>query len=366
MNRSKDQILRLSTKDISPWIPRVSAMEKLLKVLKKNKPVSIVVHNNPDPDALASATVLRFILKKEGYKGVRIFYDGLIGRAENQAMIKHLKIPLSQTKKMTSPKKRQFILVDCQPFTGNVTLPPDIKPIASIDHHREQRKTTQLPYFDIRPHYGSCSTIIYEYYSFFESSLPRDIATALFYAIFSETQGLGREGSEADKEAYFKLLPQISFSQLSKIQLPALSKDFIANLFRVLLNTFYYKNLAGVILDQLPYPDFVAEMADFLLRIKNISWSICMGSYKSQLLISVRTKNIHGNASKIIKKIIPPYGTAGGHDMIAGAQVKIKDEDKKKVMSIKKNILRKMLKELKHTHVHNLFKLITNEEFHLL
>ncbi len=340
-------------------------MEKLLSLIEKDKPLSIIVHNNPDPDSLASAMGLKVLLKKKGCKKVRIYYDGLVGRAENQAMIRILKIPLSRTKNMTFVKGRQFILVDCQPYTGNVTLPKGEVPVAAIDHHPLSRKTSRAPYQDIRPDYGACSTIIYEYYNILGIPFPRDVATALFHAISSETQSLGREGSQADEKAYLDLLPQISFSQLSKIQFPAISKEFIYHLSDVLVNTFYYKNFIGVILDQLPYPDFVAEMADFLLRIKNITWSVCLGTYGNLLYISVRTTNVDANASRVIKKIIPKYGTAGGHDMIAGAQVKIDRRRKKNIGAVKKEIVKKMLRELNHQTVKNLFRLVTNEEFSL-
>ncbi len=340
-------------------------MEKLIETLEKDKPSSIVVHNNPDPDSLASAMALKYLLKTKGYKRVRIFYDGLVGRAENQALIKTLEISLSKTKNMIPERERQFILVDCQPHTGNVSLPKGANPVAVIDHHPLSRKTSRIPYRDVRPFYGACSTILYQYFESSNTFLPRNVATALFHAISSETQNLGREGSEEDKRAYLNLLPKISFSQLSKIQFPAISKEFISNLSEVLLNTFYYKNLAGVILDQLPYPDFVAEMADFLLRIRNITWSICIGSYKCFMYVSLRTSNIDANASKLIKKIIPYYGTAGGHDMIAGAQVKIDRRRKKKIELIKKEIIKKMLRELNHQPIKNLFRLISNEEFFL-
>jgi nanoRNase/pAp phosphatase (c-di-AMP/oligoRNAs hydrolase) len=340
-------------------------MEKLFNTLEKDGPSSIIVHNNPDPDSLASAMGLRHLLRKKGYKKVRIYYDGLIGRAENQALINILKIPLSKTKNMTPVKGRQLILVDCQPYTGNVTLPQGISPIAIIDHHPLSRKTSKIPYRDVRPDYGACSTIIYEYYDLLDIPVPRDIATALFYAIFSETQSLGREGSQADKDAYLSLLPQISFSHLSKIQFPAISKEFVCNLSDALVNTFYYKNLTGVILDRLPYPDFVAEMADFLLRIRNITWSICIGSFKSYIYVSLRTKFIDANASKVIKEIIPSYGTAGGHDMIAGAQIKIDRRKKKRIKSIKKGIVRKIIKELNLHPVESLFRLVDNKEFSL-
>lgn len=338
-------------------------MEKLLDVLDKNKPVSIIVHNNPDPDALASSLALNRLLKIEGYKRVRIFYDGIVGRAENQALIRNLKIPLSRTKNMALKNDRQLILVDCQPYTGNVTLPEGIPPVAVIDHHPLSRKTSKIPFKDVRPDYGASSTIIYEYYKALNSPIPKDVATALFYAIFSETQNLGREGSPADKNAYLDLLPQVGFAQLSKIQFPAISKEFVSHLADALLNTFYYKNLSGVILDQLPYPDFVAEMADFLLRIRNITWSICIGSYGNLIYISLRTSNVDANASRVIKKVIPRYGTAGGHDMIAGARIKIDQRKKKGIDRIKKNIVKKMLRELNHSPVNSLFRLVDNEEF---
>lgn len=340
-------------------------MEELLHILEKDKPISILVHNNPDPDSLASALALKHLLKMKGYKRIRIFYDGLVGRAENQAMIRVLKIPLCKTKNMSPLKERQIILVDCQPYTGNVTLPKAGTPIAVIDHHPPSKKISRVPFRDIRPEYGACSSILAEYYEMSNILLPKDIATALFHAIFSETQNLGREGNQADKNAYLRLLPNISFSQLSKIQYPAISKEFVSNLSDVLVSTFYYKNLTGVILDQLPYPDFVAEMADFLLRIKNITWSICIGSYGNLLYVSLRTTNVDANASRVMKKIIPKYGTAGGHDMIAGAQIKTGRRKKKNLDRIKKEIVRKMLRHLNQQSVKTLFKLVSNEEFHL-
>jgi nanoRNase/pAp phosphatase (c-di-AMP/oligoRNAs hydrolase) len=165
----------------------------------------------------------------------------------------------------------------------------------------------------------------------------------------------------ADKKAYLELLPRISFERLSKIQYPSLSRDFISNLLRVLTSGFYYKHLVGVILEELPYPDFVAEMADFLLRIKNMSWSICLGSYQSLLYVSIRSKNIHANSARLLKRAIPKSGTAGGHELIAGARVRIDKMDSAEVQSLKRDIVRKVLRELYHGHIESLFNLVTNE-----
>lgn len=340
-------------------------MKNLFDIVDNKKPISIVVHNNPDPDALASAASLRFILKKMGYKSIRIHYDGLVGRAENQEVMKMLKVPLFLTANISLPKKKQFILVDCQPFTGNVTLPGGVVPIAVIDHHPKRKKTNQVPFLDIRPDYGACSTILYEYFSSFDIPIPTNIATALCYAISSETQSLGREGSPADKKAYVELLSRLSFSQLSKTQYPKLSKDFVSNLSRALLNAFTYKNLIGVVMEELPYPDFAAQMADFLLRVRGMTWSLCLGTYGDVLFVSIRTTNTQADASKIIKMIIPKHGASGGHDMIAGGQVKIDKSDRSRVRAIKNDVISRMVRALHMNDSPQIVKLISNEPFPL-
>lgn len=340
-------------------------MKKLLDILDKNKPVSLVVHNNPDPDALASAGGLRFILRKTGFKSIKIYYDGIVGRAENQEVLKVLDVSLFLTTKISSPQKHQFILIDCQPFTGNVTLPNGVVPAGVIDHHRRRRNTFKVPFYDVRPEYGACSTIIYEYFSSLDISIPTNIATALCYAITSETQSLGREGSRADKKAYIEMLSRLSFSQLSRTQYPQLSKDFVSNLSRALLNAFYYKNLIGVVMEELPYPDFAAQMADFLLRVRGMTWSLCLGTYKDVLFVSIRTTNNQADASKIIKKIVPRPGTSGGHDMIAGGQVKIDKSDRSKVRAIKNDVILRMIRTLHANGAPNIVKLISNEPFPL-
>jgi nanoRNase/pAp phosphatase (c-di-AMP/oligoRNAs hydrolase) len=102
-------------------------------------------------------------------------------------------------------------------------------------------------------------------------------------------------------------------------------------------------------------------MADFLLRIKNMSWSICLGSYQGLLYVSIRSRNIHANTARLLKRAIPKSGTAGGHELIAGAQVKIDKMDVAEVQTMKRDIIRKVLRQLYHGDIESLFNLVTNE-----
>jgi nanoRNase/pAp phosphatase (c-di-AMP/oligoRNAs hydrolase) len=341
-------------------------MDSLFETFSKGKAASIIVHTNPDPDALASALGLRYLLKSEGYTRVRVFYDGLIGRAENQAMVKVLNIPLHRISNIASIKNRQFVLVDCQPYAGNVSLPDGAAPVAVIDHHPRHKATSEIPYVDIRPEYGACSTIIGEYILECELSVPAKIASALVCGISSETQFLGREGSAADKKIYKESLTNASFELLSQIQFPKISKDFVNNLSDSLLNIVYYKNFIGVLMDELPYPDFVAEMADFVLRIKNMTWFMCLGAYQETLYISLRTSNLKADASRIIIKAISGEGSSGGHNIIAGAQIDVSREDEDDIQALGIKILRKMLKLLNHSKATELFRLSSDEKFPLI
>ena len=66
----------------------------LLSVIERPGPLVILPHDNPDPDALASAATLRYIAKTLAGKDAAIALGGFVGRAENRAMVRYLNIPL--------------------------------------------------------------------------------------------------------------------------------------------------------------------------------------------------------------------------------------------------------------------------------
>ena len=62
--------------------------------------VLILPHNDPDPDAISASLGLAYLLKEKYAITTNISYHGIIGRAENKALVHYLKTPL---KKITSP-----------------------------------------------------------------------------------------------------------------------------------------------------------------------------------------------------------------------------------------------------------------------
>jgi nanoRNase/pAp phosphatase (c-di-AMP/oligoRNAs hydrolase) len=95
---------------------------ELLKVCRGRSPILILTHNNPDPDALASAWALKIFLKEEAGIESKIAYGGILGREENRGLNKLLKIGAVRLRASQLKKFPYFALVDCQPGGGNNPL----------------------------------------------------------------------------------------------------------------------------------------------------------------------------------------------------------------------------------------------------
>src|SRR4029453_17240704 len=96
----------------------------LLSAIERPGPLVILPHDNPDPDALASAGALQFIAKSLLGKEATIALGGYIGRAENRAMVRYLNIPLVPVADLPLCDPGTIIaLVDTQPGRTNNSLP---------------------------------------------------------------------------------------------------------------------------------------------------------------------------------------------------------------------------------------------------
>src|SRR5512140_3237060 len=87
----------------------------LLQALDGPAPVVILPHDNPDPDALASAAALKYLLHELLDKEAVIAQGGIVGRAENRAMLTYLNIDLKPVSALTLSGGSLVALVATQP-----------------------------------------------------------------------------------------------------------------------------------------------------------------------------------------------------------------------------------------------------------
>ena len=131
----------------------------LLRVLGRPGPLLILPHDNPDPDAMASAVTLKYLVNRLLEKEAHIVLGGIVGRAENRAMRTYLNITLVPVSEVAFDDRVDVALVDTQPGRSNNSLPDGVVPTVVIDHHPAYAEYPGVPFLDLRDQYGATSTM---------------------------------------------------------------------------------------------------------------------------------------------------------------------------------------------------------------
>lgn len=303
-------------------VPPKSMLAGLLQALEGPAPLVILPHDNPDPDALASAAALKFLVQTLIGKETVIAQGGIVGRAENRAMLTYLHIDLKPVGELDLTGNVHVALVDTQPGRTNNSLPAGVIPTVVIDHHPAYDQYAGVPFLDLREEYGATSTILTEYVRESHIEIESKIATALFYGIMAETQDLGRESTPADIAAAQFLYPYANKRRLGKIENARVPREYFAAFHEAIERAQIYGNVVVSTLPAVQYPDMVAEVADFLLRLDEVEWACAIGRYNDFLHVSLRTTEREVNAGDILQQVLGSRW-AGGHDMIAGGRTRI-------------------------------------------
>lgn len=303
-----------------------SRVELLLDSVSGMSEICILTHTNPDPDAIASAYALCFLLTELTAVRCQMVYTGIIGRAENKALVRHLHHPFQQPSSTVFSGALPVVMVDTQPGAGNNKIALKSRLIGVIDHHPWRDETANADYHDVRADLGAACTILVEYLLAADVEISPVLATALFYGIKTDTRGLGRNAAPADTDAYYFLQPRINTEMLSDIEQAQVPVDYFRDFHRALGEARVFDRLVVSNLGPVRYPDLTAEIADLLLRLEGSHWVVCMGVYEDVLTISVRTRARSG-AGSLMRRIVGREGVWGGHGTLAGGQILLRGRD---------------------------------------
>lgn len=285
--------------------------------------ILILLHDDPDPDAIAGGEALRFLLQDQlDIKGT-IAYRGVIGRAENRALVDFLRPQCEELPDDWTPERREdqaVALIDTQPGNGNSPVSADDDVQIVIDHHSDREDEAGC-LRDVRPWIGASSTIVTQYLQAAALKPPMRVATALFYGIKTDTRALSRDTSAADVAAYFYLLEFVDVDALVEIENAQVPAAYFKSLSRAMQTACVYDGVVISYLGESDYPDLAAEVADLLLRLEDVRWVVCMGAYEDELHISVRARSDEADAEALARHIIGEKGTAGGRNTLAGGQI---------------------------------------------
>ncbi|MFC1856132.1 bifunctional oligoribonuclease/PAP phosphatase NrnA [Thermodesulfobacteriota bacterium] len=326
-------------------------IQKFADFIKTKQKIIILLHNNPDPDAIGSALGMKALFRTISKSKVKIVFGGIIGRAENRELIRRLKVRMTNINDIDLKRHHNIVMVDTQPNIGNNSLPKGIWPKVIIDHHPLKKIALKSVCCDVRVDYGSTSSIVLEYLKEFDVKIDKKLATALYYGIQTDTDDLGRDRSKNDADAMTFLYPLISHVTLSNIRHPRIPKDYYVHFHEAVNNACVYNDVLISDLKNKCTPEMIAEMSDFFLRMMGIRWVLCFGTHGEGLYFSLRTTARSLRAGTAAIRIAKGVGLAGGHHKSAGGRIGINDKSDEEIEEIKELIQVRFLKAIKRATV---------------
>ncbi len=305
-------------------VERAAILKKaheLLKVIKdmgKGK-LGIVVHNNPDPDAISGAMALKEIARTVGVDS-EIIYNGLIGHQENKAFVNLLDIDIERMEKYNPSKFSNLALFESAIPGVNNLLPPDAQVNIIIDHHPVATTEVKADFIDIQPEIGASATIMTTYLKELAIKVNSELATALLYGIRVDTQEFKKNTTQSDLNAAAFLYPLVDHEILSKIETPSMSTETLDVLGHAIKNRqvtgSYLISNVGSVRDR----DALPQAADYLLNLEGVTTTIIYGLTEDTIHLSGRSKDVRVNVGEVMREAFgEEHG--GGHAISAGAQI---------------------------------------------
>jgi nanoRNase/pAp phosphatase (c-di-AMP/oligoRNAs hydrolase) len=281
---------------------------------------SVLITVDPDPDAIGSAlAVKRLLWRKVASASIGIVRP--VRRLNNITMIRLLHLRLLPLYTISAKHFDKFVLVDGQPAHNDIFSEFDYAVV--IDHHPLTEKT-RVDFCDVRPEYGSTSTIMTQYLRAARIIPSKALATVLLYGIKTDTRNFERHTLVEDIMAFRYLFEYADHNILRKIEISDLSLSDTKIFHKAFERKHVVKDRIFAHLDKVSSSDILVEVAEFLLKIHDISWSIVSGIYCDDLIIVVRNDGCRKDAGKLLRREFGSLGCAGGHQAMGRAEIPLK------------------------------------------
>ena len=295
-------------------------IKELRAIVSDDDRIAIVLQDDPDPDAMASAMALRALLGRNK-QTTPIFAFSPVTRPENRTMVHLLEIEIQPATSEALAEFDKIAMLDVQPpYFGEKIKAADIV----IDHHPGYTAHNSL-FQDLRPKYGATSTIMTEYMISVDEHISERIATALLYGIRTDTVMLSRRVTDDDVLAFTHLYPIANYSLLRQFERPELPMQFAKILARAMRRLVVKDGTVVLNLGRVARDDLIVQMADFCLQFEGVRWVAVAGKLGANLVVALRN---HGNtrlqAGDVAKGLARDIGSGGGHRDMAKAVIPLR------------------------------------------
>ncbi|ELY61176.1 DHH family phosphoesterase [Natronolimnohabitans innermongolicus] len=312
------------------WFRRPPGV-RLKRLLGEHDEVAVLMHPNPDPDAMSCAMGIARIAESVETDAT-LQYAGEIRHQENRAFRTVLDLDLESVESSTQLAADAVVLVDHNTprgFAGSQS----VEPIAVVDHHPGNGAGTEFT--DVRTDYGAASTIVVEYLDDLGATMGAEngngltvspeLATGLLYGIQSDTNHLTNGCSRAEFDACATLFSGIDEDLLERIANPQVSDDVL----QVKATAITEKRVEGpfAICDvgEIPNADAIPQAADELMHLEGVTAVVVYGEYDGTIHLSGRSRDDRVHMGEALRRATSdvPMANAGGHARMGGGQVSV-------------------------------------------
>lgn len=320
--------------------PMVEKVKRLQEIVNPEDSLAILI--NADPDAMSAAMALKRFFWRKARK-IRVFHVNAIQRPDNLAMVKLLKIDQRHIRRLKVSEFTRWAIVDSQPHHHEAFGTRNFDII--IDHHLHC-EGCKARFMDIREAYGATATMMTEYLRAAKIKPSPRLATALFYGIKNDTANFIRDSLPNDLNAFRYLYPFANLNIVKKIESSEMTKKILSSYKMALDKVIITNNKAYVHMGTVSNPDTLVIIADFFMRLAEVTWSFASGIYQDKVIVILRNAGFRADAGKTAQRVFGHLGaSAGGHRSAARAEIPLEHivKEAKGVKQVERFIL-KLLK----------------------
>lgn len=298
---------------------RVRQLHRTLRDLDGR--LAVVMHDNPDPDAIASAIALANLAERLNCPADPC-YSGDITHQENRALVNLLEYDLLhfENDAFDLSDYSGVALVDHARPGVNDQLPPETEVDIVIDHH-PPRKPVEARFVDLRSDVGATSTLLVDYYQRLDIVPSTEIATGLLFGIWVDTKEFSREIAVDDFEAAAYLMPSVDMPVLERVESPRMSTETVETIGRAIRNRTINDSVLTSCVGHFRDRDAIAQASDHLLNMDGITTTLVYGIKDGTIYASGRARSTTLDVGETLRDAFDQIGDAGGHADMAGAQI---------------------------------------------
>ena len=312
---------------------RRPAGAKIRRLLAARDEVSVLMHPNPDPDAMASAMAVRTLAESVDTDAT-MQYTGQIRHQENRAFETVLDLDFERVEDASELASKDVVLVDHNTPRG-FSGADSVDPFAVVDHHPGDG--TGSEFTDVRTDNGACATICAEYFEKLgwdpmdpddeggPEQLPTGLATGLIYGIQSDTKHLTKGCSAAEFRAASYLYEGVDEDMLDRIANPEVDAEVLEVKARAITNREVRNAFAFANVCEVNNADAIPQAADELLRLEGVTAVVVAGEKDGTVHLSGRSRDDRVHMGRTLRAAVDdiPMAEAGGHARMGGGQISL-------------------------------------------